>query len=139
MTSIYQRKGLSLPRLHHVSVPIPAESQETIRTFYSKVLGLSEKPVPHTLRHRGLVWFAAGDGEMELHFVPDTHLATPGEARHFCLEVDDLEEYRQRALKAGCQIIEDALIPHRPRFFILDPVGNRIEFTSIEGDYQAEQ
>ncbi|HLZ62118.1 MAG TPA: VOC family protein [Ktedonosporobacter sp.] len=138
MTSIYQRKGLSLPRLHHVSLPIPDGTQESIRTFYSKVLGLTEKPVPHTLRHRGLVWFAAGDGEMELHFVPDTYLSHPAEARHFCLEVDDVEEYRKRLVEAGCQIVEADPIPHRPRFFFLDPVGNHIEFTTIEGDYQAE-
>ncbi len=136
MSSIHQRSGLKLPRLQHVSLPIREGSQEIVRAFYGDLLGLSEKPVPTSLQHRNLVWFAVGDYEMELHFVPDTYLPNPAESRHFCLEVEDLESYRQRLSAGGYEIIEAEPIPFRPRFFCHDPFGNRLEFTTIEGNYQ---
>ena len=136
MTSMYQRKGMSLPRLQHVSIPIPDGAQDAARRFYSRTLGLEEKPVPRTLSQMRLVWFKVGDSEMELHCFPDTYLAKPEEGRHFCLEVDNLDEYRQRVTESGCKIIEADVIPNRPRFFFIDPFGNRVEITSIEGYYQ---
>ncbi len=138
MASIHKQQGAKLPRLQHVALAITDGKQDDIRVFYRDIVGLSEKPVPETLAGKGLVWFAAGDGEMELHFIPDTYLAQPAEARHFCLEVEDVESYRSRVRDAGYQIIEAGPIPHRPRFFCLDPCGNHVEFTTIEGDYRAD-
>jgi catechol 2,3-dioxygenase-like lactoylglutathione lyase family enzyme len=128
-----------VPRLQHVSTSIPPGAQETIRAFYGGVLGLEEKEVPQTLKHLNLVWFAVGEGEMELHFVPSTILAAEGDPRHFCLVVEDLEAYRKRLTEAGHKIIEDLPIPNRPRFFCRDPLGNRIELTTIQGDYRDAQ
>jgi catechol 2,3-dioxygenase-like lactoylglutathione lyase family enzyme len=108
-----------------------------MRRFYGDLLGLREKAVPHTLDALRLVWFVAGDGEMEIHCVPDTHLPHPQEARHICLEVDNLERYRQQLEEAGYQIQETIPIPNRPRFFTTDPCGNRLELTSILDDYNA--
>ena len=139
MTSIYQRKGLHLPRLHHTSLPIPAGAQEQVRAFYGGILGLQEKTPPTAIRERGVVWFAVGDNEMELHFVPDAFLANAKEARHICLEVNDIADFRQRLSTAGYTITEDSAIPFRPRFFCRDPFNNFIEFTTIEGDYLSAQ
>lgn len=139
MSSIYQRKGMNLPRLQHTSLPIKDGSQDQVRAFYGTLLKLQEKLPPKALRANGIVWFAAGDGEMELHFLPDTFLAKPEEGRHICLEVDDLEDYRKRVAEAGYPIIEAGPILHRPRFFTLDPNNNRVEFTTIEGNYQDEE
>jgi catechol 2,3-dioxygenase-like lactoylglutathione lyase family enzyme len=125
-----------VPRLQHVSTSIPPGAQETVRAFYGDVLGLEEKEVPHTFKHLNLVWFAVGEGEMELHFVPSTILVAEGDPRHFCLVVEDLEAYRKRLTEAGHKIIEDLPIPNRPRFFCRDPLGNRIELTTIQGDYR---
>jgi hypothetical protein len=50
---------------------IPPGAQDAVRTFYGEVLGLEEKQPPRSLAHLHLVWFAAGEGEMELHFLPD--------------------------------------------------------------------
>jgi len=80
----------------------------------------------------GLVWFSAGEG-LEMHFFPEP--AGSASARHFCLDIDDLEETRQRLIEAGLEPYDDTPIPNRPRFFCRDPVGNLIEFTRIEGDY----
>jgi catechol 2,3-dioxygenase-like lactoylglutathione lyase family enzyme len=123
---------LRLRSLQHVSSPFPEGEQAAVRRFYGEVLGLSEKPTPASLAHMGLVWFAAGDG-LEMHFFPEP----PGSqsARHFCLDIDDLEETRQRLTEAGLEPYDDTPIPNRPRFFCRDPVGNLIEFTRIEGEY----
>ncbi|HZR43153.1 MAG TPA: VOC family protein [Ktedonobacteraceae bacterium] len=136
MQSKYGKAGIRLPRLHHVAVAIPAGAQDKVRAFYGGVLGLQEKTIPESLIPNGVVWFVAGDGEMELHFTPDPYLPNPKEGRHFCLEVDDLDIYRRKVEEAGLEIIEAVAIPNRPRFFTHDPFGNRIELTTIVGDYR---
>ena len=83
-----------------------------------------------------LVWFAADEGEMELHFLADSKPLDRADQRHICLVVDDLEEYRRRLTRAGVPIIAADPIPNRPRFFCHDPFGNRLEFTTIQGDYR---
>ena len=136
MSSIYGQRGLRLPRLQHASFGVPSNAQEAVRAFYGGVIGLTEKTVPHALADLGLVWFAVGDGEMELHFVPDPeHPANPAEARHICLEVDDLDLYRRKVTEAGYETFDAVPIPQRPRFFCCDPFGHRLEFTTIQGDY----
>lgn len=125
------------PRLQHVSVSIPFGAQDSVRAFYGGILGLIEKEPPQSLAHLNLVWFAAGDGEMELHFLPDPYLPDKADPGHFCLEVDDLEAYRRKLIEAGVKIIEAEPIPNRPRFFCRDPFGNRLELTTIQGDYRS--
>ncbi len=135
MSSMYGKQGVRLPRLQHVSQPIPAGSQDAIRAFYGDLLGFEEKLVPQTLRDSQLVWFVGGDNGIELHFVPDTYLAHKNEQRHICLEVDDLEHCRKILQAAGYPIKEATPIPSRPRFFTSDPAGNHLEFTTIQDDY----
>lgn len=123
------------PRLQHVSCSVPTGAQDAIRAFYGEVLGLEEKPSPKSLASLNLVWFYAGDNEMELHFIPDSILPDPAGQYHFCLEVSALEPYRNRLIEAGYAIIEATPIPNRPRFFCRDPFNNLVEFTTILGDY----
>ncbi|HEY7418394.1 MAG TPA: VOC family protein [Ktedonobacteraceae bacterium] len=139
MGSIYQSQGLRLPRLHHASLPMPGGGQEQIRAFYGKLVGLQEKTPPTDIAKRGVLWFVAGDNEMEIHFLPDEFLANAQEGRHICFEVDNVEEYRQRIAAAGHAIEEGSPIAHRPRFFCRDPFNNLVEFTTIEGDYLSAQ
>ncbi|MDQ6772073.1 MAG: VOC family protein [Candidatus Dormibacteraeota bacterium] len=115
-----------------MSSPFPDGRQDEVRTFYTGVLGLLEVPPPGSLAHLRLVWFSAGEG-LELHFFPGP--TDPEAARHFCLNVDDLEERRERLAASGYQPYDDTAIPNRPRFFCRDPFGNLIELTRIEGDY----
>jgi|SRR5712691_9096442 len=122
-------------RLHHVSLSIPAHTQEQVRTFYGKVLGLEEKPTPESVRDVNAVWFVLGENGQELHLIPDTVLPNAEAQNHFCFDVDDLDTYRGRLLKAGYEVIDPTPVPNRPRFFCLDPFGNRIEFTTITGPY----
>ncbi len=115
---------------------IPPGTQDAVRSFYGGVLGLEEKQPPRSLAHLNLVWFAAGEGELELHFLPDSTRPDGMDQRHICLVVEDLEDYRRKLTEVGVAILPAELIPNRPRFFCRDPFGNRLELTTIQGDYR---
>jgi len=123
-----------LRSLQHVSTPFTPGRQNVIRTFYGGLLGLTEITPPASLAHLDLVWYVAGPG-LELHFFPGE--TDPRAARHFCLDVDDLDEARRQLETAGFGPYDDTPIHNRPRFFCRDPIGNLIEFTSIQGPYQS--
>ncbi len=123
---------MKLRGLQHVSAPYPDGRRDDVRRFYGDVLGLTEIPQPATLT-APLVWYSVGD-RLELHFFPGD--LAPGSARHFCLDVDNLEQTRQRLTEAGHEPYDDTPIPNRPRFFCRDPFDNLVEFTSIQGDYR---
>ena len=127
---------MRLRSLQHVSSPYPAGESGSVRRFYADVLGLREQPTPTTLAGMDLLWFSAGEG-VELHFFPGP--PDVQSRRHFCLEIDDLEETRRRLQGAGLEPFDDTPIPNRPRFFCRDPVGNLVEFTRIEGDYREKK
>jgi catechol 2,3-dioxygenase-like lactoylglutathione lyase family enzyme len=130
--SCIESSVVKLRSLQHVSSPYPAAEDASVRRFYAEVLGLREQPTPSTLAGMGLLWFSAGEG-LELHFFPG--VPDVKSARHFCFDIDDLEETRIQLQEAGLQPFDDTPIPNRPRFFCRDPVGNLVEFTRIEGDY----
>jgi len=122
-----------LRSLQHVSSPYPEGEAAFVRKFYGEVLGLREQPTPSTLGGMSLVWFSAGEG-LELHFFPGAPDVLS--ERHFCFDIDDLEDTRKRLQEAGLAPYDALPIPNRPRFFCRDPAGNLIEFTRIEGDYR---
>jgi catechol 2,3-dioxygenase-like lactoylglutathione lyase family enzyme len=124
---------VKLRSLQHVSSPYPEGEAASVRKFYGEVLGLQEQPIPYTLAGMSLLWFSAGEG-LELHFFPGPRDVSS--ERHFCFDIDDLEETRKRLQDAGLAPSDAAPISNRPRFFCRDPVGNLIEFTRIEGDYR---
>ena len=123
---------MRLRSLQHVSSPYPDGRSADVQRFYGEVLGLREVPPPSTLADMRLLWFSAGPG-LELHFFPGP--TDPSSRRHFCLDIEDLEETRERLVDSGAAPYDDTPIPNRPRFFCSDPIGNLIEFTRIEGDY----
>jgi catechol 2,3-dioxygenase-like lactoylglutathione lyase family enzyme len=122
-------------KLQHVSLPIPPESHADVRAFYANVLELEELPIPASIAHLNVLWFRAGEGDLELHFLPDL-LPEPEAARHVGLVVDDLAASRRRLTEAGYHPYEAVPIPHRSRFFCRDPFGNLLEFLEISGDYR---
>lgn len=125
--------------LQHVSVPRPPgeESAERARQFYGGLLGLTEKPVPSTITHLGLVWFKIG-AETELHVFSESDSDTAS-GRHFCLNVGDVEAMRQALTDAGYEPWNPEAIQGRPRFFCRDPFDNIVEFTQIVDDYMKFQ
>lgn len=122
-------------RLQHVSIPIPADGHAHARRFFGEVLGMREVPQPSTLAHNSVVWFdASGDGQ-EVHcFVDEPY--RPGCAdQHLCLQVDDLAQMRAQLQEHGVEPEETVVIRNRPRFFVSDPFGNRIELVQVDGQY----
>ncbi len=121
-------------QIQHVSIPRPRGSGDIARAFYSKLLGLTEIPVPKSIQHLELVWFRLGN--TELHTFAEDPIDDPS-GRHFCLVVDDLQQAWDRLVEAGYKPWSPEVIPGRPRFFCRDPFNNTIEFTQIEGNYLA--
>jgi catechol 2,3-dioxygenase-like lactoylglutathione lyase family enzyme len=118
-------------RIHHVSIPIPPGGQDVGRAFYRDVVGLSEIAIPRSLEPLGVVWFAVGDGETEVHLLPESP-SDPAAERHFALLVDDCEPLRRRLEAAGYATWDSVLIPGRTRCFTRDPFGNAIELWSVQ-------
>ena len=123
-------------RVQHVSLPRPPGSEEETRAFYGGILGLEEVLPPQSIRGLDLIWFQLGDQELHL-FREDA--VEDSSRRHLCLEVEDVDAVRSLLIEAGCPVEETISIPNRPRFFCRDPFGNLIEFTTIQGDYQAAE
>lgn len=124
----------SVVRLQHVSIPMPEGGLERAREFYGDKLGLERKPVPSALNAEEIIWFRLGDGDDELHvFTERGQPKSPG--AHLCIQVDDIQAWRDRITSQGIAIEETDAIINRPRFFIRDPFNNRVEITQILGDY----
>jgi catechol 2,3-dioxygenase-like lactoylglutathione lyase family enzyme len=126
----------SVVRLQHTSIPMPSGGQAKARDFFGNVLGMSEVPPPSTLDVANLVWFLAGDRGHEVHLFVDNELAAKSAAQHLCLQVDDLDAYRNRFTAAGVAVEETTPIVGRPRFFVHDPFGNFLEIMQLNGDYR---
>lgn len=123
--------------LQHVSIPRPPdeESAQLARQFYKDLIGLTEKPVPTSIAHLGLIWFMLGE-ETELHvFAEAKDVSASTSGRHFCLQVSDVAGLRQRLTDANYEPWSPEEIPGRPRFFCRDPFQNTIEFTQITDNY----
>lgn len=124
----------SVVRLQHVSIPMPEGGLEQAREFYGDKLGLERKPVPSVLNSEEIIWFKLGDDGDELHvFTERGEPKSPGQ--HLCMQVDDIEAWRESLTSKGIAIEETDKIVNRPRFFIRDPFNNRVEITQVLGDY----
>lgn len=122
--------------LHHVSIPVPPGALDAGRTFYRDTLGLPEVPPPAVLGPERVAWFTLGDSELHLFIEPDANVVASG--RHLALVVEDqhaLDVLEARVRAAGIEPEEAEAIPNRPRWFIHDPFGNRVECTTILGPY----
>lgn len=124
--------SFTLKRVHHVSLTRPSGSDVATRAFYGDLLGLVEISPPDSLRQYDLIWYQLGNDE--LHLVAEPAPDNTGSGRHFCIEVDDLAALRARIETAAIPIHEATPIPGRPRFVVVDPFGNGIEFTELHAD-----
>lgn len=120
-------------RLHHVSIPVPEDGFATARAFYGTLLGLHEVPPPEALDPARFCWYDLGGTELHLFAETDANQSV---GRHLALAVDDLARLRERLAKAGVPCEETTPIVNRPRCFVRDPFGNRIELTQIRGPYR---
>ena len=128
---------MGIRRLQHISIEIEAGREDEARHFYSDALGLKEKRRPMGLKDRPLIWYDVGDGEDEIHLIRMERDAFTGPRRedHLCIEVDDVEAMRSQFAAQGVPVQETSVIDNRPRFFVTDPFGNRIELVQIVGKF----
>jgi catechol 2,3-dioxygenase-like lactoylglutathione lyase family enzyme len=127
-----------LPRIQHVSIPRPPgeEARTQARAFYGQLLRLTEVQAPSSLRERDLIWYRLGNSELHI-FVETWTQGSPG--RHFCIEVEDVASVQATVTAAGYTTEDATPITGRPRFFVRDPFGNLVEFTTIEANYLDEE
>lgn len=122
-------------RLQHTSIPMPIDGHAAARAFFGEMLGMTEVVPPATLDRSRLVWFQAGQDEHEVHLFVDEAMDAKSAAQHLCLQVDDVQAFRERAAAHGVKVEETIAIHNRPRFFVHDPFSNMIEIVQITGDY----
>jgi catechol 2,3-dioxygenase-like lactoylglutathione lyase family enzyme len=114
-----------LTRLDHIQLAIPADSEDVARQFYEGILGLTEVPKPEPLQSRGGCWFVGP--EFMLHLGVEQDFA-PARKAHPAFLSTDLESLRQHLLHSGVRVTLDESVPGVPRFYAMDPFGNRLEF-----------
>lgn len=110
--------------LDHLQIALPVGAEDTMRLFYCDVLGCIEVLKPAELAGRGGFWAQAGTLDLHFGVDPDFHAATKA---HPAFVVRDIETLATLCEDAGYVIAWDTKLPDVVRFFVSDPVGNRIE------------
>ena len=114
----------SLAGIHHVQLAAPPGSEQLMRDFYADTLGLTEVAKPPALAARGGVWFRA-EG-IEIHIGVEDGFR-PARKAHPGILVRDLGAMAELLRAAGHDVRPDDLLPGFRRFYVDDPVGNRLE------------
>jgi catechol 2,3-dioxygenase-like lactoylglutathione lyase family enzyme len=110
--------------IEHVQLAMPPNGEDSARSFYVGVLGLTEKPkLPH-LAKRGGVWFE--QGELKIHVGVESDFR-PARKAHPALLVEGLDELIRQCEQSGAPVIWGEPIEGFRRAFVSDPFGNRIE------------
>lgn len=115
--------------LDHIQLALPAGAEDAMRAFYCDLLGMNEKPKPAPLQGRGGFW--ANAGPLAIHFGVDPNFH-PATKAHPAFVVDDSSSLFAVLTAQGHKPEWDRALPHVKRFFVADPVGNRIEIIGQE-------
>lgn len=116
-------------RLDHVQLAIPSGVEEECRRFYVGLLGMEEVAKPPVLAARGGLWLRGGDVQIHLGVEADFR---PALKAHPGIVVADVDALAANFAEAGYQPIWDDALPGIRRFYVSDPVGNRLEFIARE-------
>ncbi|MFS4096195.1 VOC family protein [Streptomyces sp. AF1A] len=119
-----------LVAVDHVQLAAPPGSEDTLRSYYAGVLGMTEVPKPPALAARGGCWFEAGSVQLHLGIEADFR---PARKAHPGLRVRGIEAYAARLAAKGAEVTWDDGLPGHRRFYSQDPVGNRLEFLEPAG------
>jgi catechol 2,3-dioxygenase-like lactoylglutathione lyase family enzyme len=112
-------------RLDHVQLAIPQGAEDLCRAFYAGLLGMREVAKPPALAKRGGLWLECGSVRIHLGVEEDFR---PARKAHPAIAVADLDALARLLLEAGHEPAWDDATPGVRRFYVQDPVGNRIEF-----------
>jgi catechol 2,3-dioxygenase-like lactoylglutathione lyase family enzyme len=115
-------------RLDHVQVSAPPGCEDAARRFYAGLLGMTEVPKPPGLVEGGGAWFRAGDAELHVG-VSDDHTGAAKAHPAFGVDRGELAALASRLDRSGSEVVWDRRISGVPRFYVLDPFGNRVEIT----------
>jgi catechol 2,3-dioxygenase-like lactoylglutathione lyase family enzyme len=109
--------------IDHIQLAMPAGEEAKARAFYAGVLGIPERPKPAALAARGGAWFESP--HVKIHLGVEAEFR-PARKAHPALLVAGLSELAGALRGAGYEVVEDPL-EDRPRLFVSDPFGNRLE------------
>jgi catechol 2,3-dioxygenase-like lactoylglutathione lyase family enzyme len=115
---------MSILKIDHVQLAMPAGQEDRARGFYVGLLGIPEVAKPAILASRGGVWFE-NEG-VKVHLGVDVNFV-PARKAHPALLVRGLGELVRRLRAAGVEVIDDELLPGYDRVYVADPFGNRLE------------
>ena len=115
---------------------MPMRNRTRALGFWRDLLGL--KVIPAQESGDGLIWMQAPDGTM-VHLVQRHDDDTPN--IHTAFEVDDFDEALTAMNEAGYEIIKGPLerADGQRAFYVYDPEGNRVEFTTKSGLKSSER
>ena len=119
---------MTILRIEHVQLAMPAGREAEAREFYSGLLGIPEVAKPPALARRGGAWFEAVPVKIHLGVEADFR---PARKAHPALVVSGLRALIDRLREARVDVVEDPLEGHL-RVYIADPFGNRIELLERE-------
>ncbi|HUN36275.1 MAG TPA: VOC family protein [Trebonia sp.] len=112
--------------IDHVQLAMPRGAEEDARSFYVRLLGMTELPKPAALSGRGGCWFTSGTAVVHLGVEEPFSAARKA---HPGFLVDDLEAFQARLSGAGHGCTRaDGEVPGVRRFHTHDCFGNRLEF-----------
>jgi catechol 2,3-dioxygenase-like lactoylglutathione lyase family enzyme len=116
--------GVTVIRLDHVQLAMPAGGEDDATAFYEGVLGIERVPKPPHLAVRGGCWFESGD--LKVHLGVDAEFR-PATKAHPAFIVDGLQTLRREIVAAGYGVVDDEPLDGYDRVYVNDPFGNRIE------------
>ena len=125
---------IQINTINHQSMPM--RNRTRALGFWRDLLGL--KVIPAQESGDGLIWMQASDGTM-VHLVQRHNDDTPN--IHTAFEVDDFDEALTAMSEAGYEIIKGPLerADGQRAFYVYDPEGNRVEFTTKSGLKSSER
>jgi hypothetical protein len=115
---------MTILRIEHVQLAMPAGGEELARAFYTGGLGIPEIPKPPHLAKRGGCWFERG--ELKIHLGVEAEFR-PARKAHPALLVVDLPALSVKLRSSGYVLREDEPLEGYHRVYVDDPFGNRLE------------
>lgn len=115
---------MSIVRLDHVQLAMPADRESDAVAFYEGLLGVPHVPKPPHLAARGGCWFERGD--LKVHLGVDAAFR-PARKAHPAFTVTGLRALAERLSAAGHRVVDDEPLDGYDRVYVDDPFGNRIE------------
>ncbi|MDJ0748229.1 MAG: VOC family protein [Woeseiaceae bacterium] len=119
---------MRIEAIEHVQLAMPEGQEDTARSFYCNLLGLTEVLKPLELAERGGAWFESENVKIHLGV---EHGFRAARKAHPAFLVSNIDDFAARLRGAGCEVTIDGDLPGFKRFYTSDPFGNRLEFMEV--------